>query len=396
MRMWCAVHQLFREVLPDFMQTLPYWRLSSFYFFYFGLLGCITPYWGLFLADKGFSALEIGQLMALFGVIRMIAPNIWGYLGDKSGRRLALLRVGACLCSLIFLPIFFVQNFYPLALVMIGYGFFWAAILPQFEVITLNYVQGRTDTYSRIRLWGSIGFIVLVYALGFWFDYASVSTLPYFMLAMLVCIAFSCFRVSAPPVLTSATGQKGGFIRLLQQRAVWVFLIVACLMQISHGAYYTFFSLFLELHHYSKQTIGFLWALGVLAEVVIFWCMSRISARFGSKELLLTALLITSVRWILIAYGVENLVLLLVAQLMHAASFALMLAVSMHYIHQFFHGENQGQGQALFSSLAYGAASALGAVLAGWIWTHVGADHTFALMSCFPLVAVFLAWRYMK
>ena len=396
MRMWCVTHQLFREALPDFMQTLPYWRLSAFYFFYFGLLGCITPYWGLFLADKGFSALEIGQLMALFGVIRMIAPNLWGYLGDKSGRRLTLLRVGACLCSLIFLPIFFVQSFFSLAMVMIGYGFFWAAILPQFEVITLNYVQGRTDVYSRIRLWGSIGFILLVYILGYWFDHVSVSTLPYFMLLMLVCIAFSCFRVAAPPSSVNTLGQKGGFLDLLRQRAVWVFLTVACLMQVSHGAYYTFFSLFLELHHYSKQTIGFLWALGVLAEVVIFWCMSRISARFESKELLLTALIITAVRWLLIAYGVKSLVLLLLAQLMHAASFGLMLAVSMHYVHQFFSGVNQGQGQALFSSLAYGAASAVGAVLAGWIWTHLGADHTFALMSCFPVVAVFLAWRYMK
>ncbi|MCP5325551.1 MAG: MFS transporter [Oceanospirillaceae bacterium] len=377
------------------MQNLPYWRLSSFYFFYFGLLGCITPYWGLFLADKGFTALEIGQLMALFGVVRMVAPNLWGYLGDKSGRRLSLLRLGACLCPLIFLPVFLVDHFYPLAMVMIGYGFFWAAILPQFEVITLNYVMGRTEIYARIRVWGSLGFILLVYGLGFWFDHFSVSTLPVFMLLMLAFIAVSCFRVQAP-VLVNAREHSGGFFLLLKQKAVWVFFMVACLMQISHGPYYTFFSLFLEQHQYSKQLIGFLWALGVVAEVVIFWCMSRLSARFGSRQLLLIALVITGVRWLLIGLGVDSLTILLLAQLMHAASFGIMHAVSMYYIHAFFYGEHQGQGQALFSSLAYGASSALGAVIAGWIWTHIGSGHTFVIMACCPFVAAWLAWRYMK
>ena len=69
---------------------VPYWRLSSFYFFYFALLGCISPYWGLFLDDKGFSAQEIGELMALFGLVRILAPNVWGALGDYTGHCYAL------------------------------------------------------------------------------------------------------------------------------------------------------------------------------------------------------------------------------------------------------------------------------------------------------------------
>ena len=348
-------------------EKVPYWRLSSFYFFYFALLGCISPYWALYLDGRGFSAVEIGELMALFGLVRVLAPNVWGALGDYTGRRMALLRLGCGICFVIFANIFWVDGFISMALLMVGYGFFWAAVLPQFEVVTLNYLKERTDDYSRIRIWGSIGFVVAVLILGLLFDFISLLNLPVFMLVLLLAILISSLAVKGEK--KAVYEEAGvGFVALLLRPSVIAFLLAAFLMQLSHGAYYTFFSLFLQGHGYTNSWIGFLWALGVLAEVIVFLVIHRMFRWVSYKTVLLVSLLLAVVRWYVTAHFADVLWLLILAQLTHAATFGAMHSVSMHYIHKYFKGRHQGQGQALFSSLTYGAGGALGAYVSGQIW----------------------------
>jgi len=348
-------------------EKVPYWRLSSFYFFYFALLGCISPYWALYLDGRGFSAVEIGELMALFGLVRVLAPNVWGALGDYTGRRMALLRLGCGICFVIFANIFWVDGFISMALLMVGYGFFWAAVLPQFEVVTLNYLKERTDDYSRIRIWGSIGFVVAVLILGLLFDFISLLNLPVFMLVLLLAILISSLAVKGEK--KAVYEEAGvGFVALLLRPSVIAFLLAAFLMQLSHGAYYTFFSLFLQGHGYANSWIGFLWALGVLAEVIVFLVIHRMFRWVSYKTVLLVSLLLAVVRWYVTAHFADVLWLLILAQLTHAATFGAMHSVSMHYIHKYFKGRHQGQGQALFSSLTYGAGGALGAYVSGQIW----------------------------
>ncbi len=348
-------------------EKVPYWRLSSFYFFYFALLGCISPYWALYLDGRGFSAVEIGELMALFGLVRVLAPNVWGALGDYTGRRMALLRLGCGICFVIFANIFWVDGFISMALLMVGYGFFWAAVLPQFEVVTLNYLKERTDDYSRIRIWGSIGFVVAVLILGFLFDYISLQNLPVFMLVLLLAILISSLAVKGEKKAVYEEAGEG-FMVLLMRPSVIAFLLAAFLMQLSHGAYYTFFSLFLQGHGYTSSWIGFLWALGVLAEVLVFLVIHRMFRWVTYKTVLLVSLILAVLRWYVTAHFADVLWLLILAQLTHAATFGAMHSVSMHYIHKYFKGRHQGQGQALFSSLTYGAGGALGAYVSGQIW----------------------------
>lgn len=376
-------------------QTLPYWRLSSFYFFYFALLGCISPYWGLFLDDKGFSAQQIGELMALFGLVRILAPNVWGALGDYTGKRMRLLRIGCAICFCIFFNIFWVESFFGMALIMIGYGFFWAAVLPQFEVVTLNYLKDRTDHYSKIRIWGSIGFIVFVAILGWAFDYISVGYLPIFMLILLAAIFVSGVLVKSKE-LAHENESSNGFLSLVFKPTVLAFLLAAFLNQVSHGAYYTFFSLYLEQYSYSKSMIGLLWALGVLAEVGIFLIAHKIFARIDHKTVLVMSMLLGGFRWIVTAHYVETLWLLALMQLLHAVTFGAMHAVAMHYIHQYFKGRHQGQGQALFSSLTYGAGGALGAYVSGLVWMQDLGVTMFEWAGYSALLGAFVAWLWVK
>jgi len=373
--------------------TVPYWRLSSFYFFYFALLGCISPYWGLFLDARGFDAQAIGELMALFGLVRILAPNVWGALGDYTGRRMALLRLGCLMCALIFVNIFWVSEFWLMALIMVGYGFFWAAVLPQFEVVTLNYLRDRTDDYSKIRIWGSIGFVAFVVLLGILFDYLSVLTLPVFMLILLGAIFVSSLTIQGSE-LAHDNDAGAGFLNLVMRPHVIAFLVAAFLMQVSHGAYYTFFSLFLAEVGYSKSMIGLLWAVGVLAEVVVFMVAHRIFAQVSYRHVLILSLILAAIRWSATAYLAGHLAVLLVLQLLHAATFGTMHAVSMHYIHRYFQGRHQGQGQALFSSLTYGAGGAVGAILSGYLW---GIDQGVTMLVASGLsafIGALVAWRW--
>lgn len=376
-------------------QPVPYWRLSSFYFFYFALLGCISPFWGLFLDARGFSGQEIGELMALFGLVRIVAPNVWGALGDYTDRRMALLRLGTLMCALIFLNIFWVSSFLTMAMIMVGYGFFWAAVLPQFEVVTLNYLKERTDEYSKIRIWGSIGFVVFVLILGVVFDFISVNYLPVFMLLLLSAIFISSTTIKGQEI-THGHEEGVGFLALVRRPPVVAFLVAAFLMQVSHGAYYTFFSLFLEQAGYSTSLIGILWAVGVLAEVVVFLVVHKLFGRISYKAVLVVSLLLAAIRWFLTGHFVDVLWLLVLLQLTHAATFGTMHAVSMHYIHQYFQGRHQGQGQALFSSLAYGAGGALGAIVSGYVWQWDMGVTMFELAGLSALLGMFVAMIWVR
>ena len=139
------------------------------------------------------------------------------------------------------------------------------------------------------------------------------------------------------------------------------------LLQVAHGSYYTFFSIHLQLHDYGKLAIGLLWSLGVIAEIVLFMVMHRLGARFSVRNIVLAALLLSLLRWLLIAEMASVLPVLIFAQLLHAASYGALHAVSVQYIQGFFGRHHHGQGQALYSGLTFGAGGALGAWGAGFL-----------------------------
>ncbi|MGB2249084.1 MAG: MFS transporter, partial [Alcanivorax sediminis] len=118
--------------LSERASPLPYyWRLSGFYFFYFGLLGTLVPYWSLYLKDLGFSAAGIGALMAIPQLTKVGAPNLWGWLADRSGQRLRIIRFGNLMAAIAFLPVFWIDTFWAMAFLLVAFSFFWNAVLAQ-------------------------------------------------------------------------------------------------------------------------------------------------------------------------------------------------------------------------------------------------------------------------
>mgnify|MGYP006175175925 CR=1 FL=1 len=302
------------------MQPIPYWRLSSFYLFYFALLGSTAPFLALYFDHLGFSPARIGELVAIPMLMRCVAPNLWGWLGDRTGQRLLIVRLGA-LCTLAtFALIFFGKSYAWLALVMALHAFFWHAVLPQFEVITLAHLHGQTSRYSQVRLWGSIGFILTVVGLGRLFEWLSLDIYPVALVTIMAgIVAASLWVPNAQPVEQGGRSGTGGFLQQLRAPGVIAFYACVALMQLSHGPYYTFLTLHLEHLGYTRGAIGLLWALGVVAEVLMFMVMSRLFARFSVQRVLLVSFLLAALRWLLLGNLAQEPAVLIFAQLLHAA-----------------------------------------------------------------------------
>ena len=375
--------------------ALPYWRLSGFYLFYFALLGATAPYLALYLDYLGFSSARIGELLAIPMLMRCISPNLWGWLGDRSGRRLAIVRFGAFCTLLSFCLILLGKSYAWLALIMALYAFFWHAVLPQFEVLTLAHLGEQTARYSQVRLWGSVGFILTVVGLGLLFERVSLKVFPWVLIGIISCIFISSWWVPNAQLSSSRDNPlSGGFMRQLRQPGVLAFFVVAGLMQLSHGPYYTFITLYLESLGYPRGVIGQLWAVGVVAEILVFLLMVRLLRHFSLRQVLLASLLLAVLRWILLGTLADQWLCLLLAQLLHAATFGSFHSVCVLVVRSSFNARQQGQGQALYAAVS-GVGGGLGALFAGYSWTGLGPNMTFLCASLVALLGAIIIYRQM-
>lgn len=373
---------------------VPYWRLSGFYFFYFAVVGTLVPFWGVYLKSLGYSSQDVGVIGAIILATRILAPNFWGWLADRTRQRLRIIRYGSFLAAVIFAGVWIDQRYWWLVLVVSCYTFFWHAVLPQFEVITLGYLEGHHHKYSRIRLWGSLGFMAAVVGLGLVFEFLPIRYLPLFILTFLILIWLSSLSLEDKSAAKSA-GKSAGFLSVVTQPVMLCFLAASFLLQFSHGPYYTFYTLYLvENHGYSSAAAGLLWALGVVAEVAIFIVMPRLLHKFSLRHLFLLALLATGLRWVMVGYAAQFLTTLLIAQLLHACSFGIAHSVSIELVRNYFRGGHQGQGQALYSSFSFGAGGASGALIGGLLWDY-SAPITFLLSAIAAVVAFALCYRWL-
>ena len=362
-------------------------RHATVYFFYYATLGALLPYWSLYLKHLDFNAREIGELSAVLLATKIIAPTIWAYLADRAGQRMRVARyavfAGICVFALV-LP---VREYWTMLLVLAGFGFFWNAALPQFEATTMNFLGKDRYQYGRVRLWGSIGFLVAVLVLALVVRDEGIRFLPWAILVILSGIWLSSLRVQDSPSIGHAT-QNTSLLGTCWQAPVIALLLAAFLIQMSHGAYYTFFSIYLEDLGYSRTAVGQLWMLGVVAEVVLFLLVYRLLSKFGAPRLLGMAMLLTALRWWLIAMYADNLPVLLLAQLLHAASYGLFHASAICMIDEYFPGPLQSRGMALYSSVSFGLGISLGSLVSGYTWSAVGASGVYLLAAGLAGVAL--------
>lgn len=353
--------------------------LSSTYFLYFGILGVLTPFLSLFLDYRDFNSVQIGQALAVITATRIIAPSLWASWADRTGKQARVIRLGSGAGAVFVLLSAFSEAPLEIVLSLAMLSLFWTGILPQLEVITNHTVNNSTLLYSRIRSGGSIGFIALVVITGQLFDVFSAKVFPWVLFA-LMCLLLWCGFLLKDPEYSSKEQQRPpkGFKQELFAWPFILFFVAMFFLQMSFGPFYAFFSLFIKQLGYSSFMVGVFISIGVIAEIVMFMWVSKVISTLGVYYAILGSLVLTALRWLCVALYGENSVVLIISQLTHAASFALVHASAIAFINGHFHSKNRGKAQAIYIGGAYSGGGALGALISGYLWADgTGAEQTF-------------------
>jgi PPP family 3-phenylpropionic acid transporter len=370
---------------------MPHGRLAVWYFWYFAFIGAFLPYFALYLQSIGMSAGRIAVLMSLGQFMRLVAPLLWSWLADSGGRRVRIVVASTAAALASFSIVFLTEDFVGLLLGMAVLHFFWSASLPLVEALTLGHLAANPERYGRVRLWGSIGFIVTVMGVGLLLDLAPIRSQLWVSWALLLGTLLSALTLTE--VKGHAEQVSGPIIEVLRQRKVLFLLGAGLFMTASHGALYVFYSIHLVAQGYGKTLVGALWTLGVVAEIVVFLLMPRISLRVSMRSILLVCFLLAALRFLVIGWAPGFIGLLVVAQLLHGASFGAHHAATMAALNRWFAAGQQARAQALYGSTAYGAGGLGGALLAGALWESSGAGVTFSAASALALIGLILVWR---
>ncbi|MBF0610316.1 MAG: MFS transporter [Magnetococcales bacterium] len=358
-----------------------YWILASLYALHFGVLGIWIPYWPLYLAGLGLSLSDIGLLTSVSQGIKVLGPLIWGRLADR-GERKRVFILSSLFTWITFCLYLAGSDFTFLLLVTLLYSISTPVSL--IDTIAMDVVQKRGGQYGRIRLWGSISFILFAMALGPVTERWGLSTVLW-SIALLLFLAV-LLALFTPDEQTHRPHDATAPGWLKQKGVVW-FMIGSFFMQFSHGAYYGFMSLHLEENGYSKTVIGLLWSLGVIAEVAVMHYAQHVLARYSLSRVLSFSIATAWLRWSLYALTIWQ-PLLLFGQTLHAFTFGAYHIAAMQRVHQTAPLHGRATAQALYGSLSFGLGGSLGLLASGSLYHAFGATAMFSLMA----LAAFLGW----
>jgi PPP family 3-phenylpropionic acid transporter len=362
-------------------------RYSLFYFWYYAGLGAFSPYIGRFVDSLGHSGYVLGLMLAIWYASRVVGPPAWNALVSRGEKPGAWLVLGSVLTVLACFGFALFHGAVGLCVVMALFGLAVNPLLPQFEAMTLAALGERSADYGRIRVWGSIGFLLVASSYGWLLDRVGAQNFPWLVLPLyaVAVLAALAHRRARPP----ADERPHPDLRaLLRRPGIPRFLLVAMLMQLSFGAFYVFYTLHLQRAGHSGLAIGLLWGTGVLSEILMFWFMPRLFARHRAATLLSFCLAVSVLRWTLTALFPGALALMFTVQVLHAFGFAVFHACCMRQMHESFPGRDGAAGQSLLYSFSSGVGGVLGALLASALWEWRGGGAAF--LGAASVVAV--AW----
>lgn len=362
-------------------------RLAAFYFAYFAFIAASVAYFPLYLSSRGLDAAGIALVLAMPQVARVVAPAGWGWLADRTGAHRAIVAFSCAAIAGTFALLPYLEGLVLIAAAVALMSVLSAGALPLVEAMALGALAGNPGRYGPIRLWGSISFILVVLAGGAWLDFKPVGALP------------AALAVMALVALVASLGLPRGAVRVAQHDAsskpsgaVRFLLAAGFCNAAAHGVLYAFLTLHLQALGYSGTAIGAFWALGVVAEIGVFLFLPALFRRFSLPAILTASLLCVFLRFLAIAWLADLVAVLVMAQLLHAATFGSFHAASVAAVHRLFPASTQAFGQTLFSSVAYGAGGAAGALMGGWSWQTMGPAAAFSLAAFTGLVGSYFAY----
>jgi PPP family 3-phenylpropionic acid transporter len=362
-------------------------RLAGYYLFLFAYLGVYLPWLPPLLQSRGFSPALIGTALGVVQLVRSVLSPALGWGADRLPTKNLLLASSSIVAGLVLFTLSGPWSPTAILLLLALHGVFLAPLFPLAEMLTLGTLGRESPRYGRIRLWGSIGFLVtsLGLAVGGGKQGVDPDLVPFALGAPLVLGGLLVIRARTP------AADVGPAPRADAQRMPWLALagvyVAAGLGQGSHGPYYAFFTIQMQELGVSDLTIGALWAWGVLAEVGLMWASRWIVPSLGLERGFRLALALGAVRWALYAFE-PPLVLLVFGQTLHAASFALLHVTSVQWVDRLTPPSRKVLGQSLLSASVYGAGVGGGMFAAGELVGPLGHAGLYAVAAAAAIVGV--------
>ena len=370
------------------------WPAATVNFFYYAILGGLISYLAILLSSRGFSSVEIGQVFAIFTIARVITGQLWAYLSDRQHNPLLFFQLGIGLAIACLLPSLFYQDKLITFVSVVSALTCFMSVISQIEVLSLFAVNDEPVLYNRVRLFGSVGFILAAVFIGWQIDYSG----PEMILIFAICVFILILLVSLKLDNATARGEdqalvadEPSFLSLCLAPGFIVFMLASILMQVSFAPYLGFFTKFLAENGYQGMSIGLLFSLGSVAEVALFVVAGHILARYNVRILLFACLFMTAIRWLAVGYLVSHWWAVVLTQLIHALSFGLMHSTSIYFIRRHFTAAQQNRGQFMYLGVTFGLGGALGAAITGVTWQGgEGSQFTYVWASACALLGALL------
>jgi PPP family 3-phenylpropionic acid transporter len=341
-------------------------RYAAFYGTVFLALGVYLPFWPVWLGARGLSSEQIGVLLALPAWVRIVGTPAIAQLTDRLGRPRMVLAVLAALSAGSFAALFLGGGFWPILLISLPAAICFTALVPLSESVTMAAVLRDRLDYGRIRLWGSIAFMIGTVGAGSLLSERNPDLILILTLGALLAAVVAAATLPRQPVM--AVGERRSSpLALLRNRRFLLFLGTASLLQASHAAYYAFSAVHWQAAGLSGTTIGALWAEGVIAEIAFFAVSAPLFARAGPAVLLLVAGVAGIVRWSVLGMTTD-LPALMAVQILHAATFGAAHFGAMHFIARAAPPNLMATAQGLYSAASGGLGLGLALLLAGSLY----------------------------
>ena len=373
-------------------QLVPFAALSATYFAH---IGFFNPYLPLWLKDQGLPIVVISLLASVQSFTRVFAPYAWGAVSDHTGERVKLLRWSAAVALVASAGLWAGGgNAWWIALVLLVLFTHTSSMMSLTEAAMAHLVAGDWGRYGRIRLWGSAGFMVTVFAAGAWFEAFGMGSFPAWTAVTLAgVLACTWWLPNVREEAAAGHGQREPILPVLREPTVRWFLAALFFHVMAHFSIYGFLSLYLDSLGYSKAMIGALWAVSVIVEILWFYAQGRLIGMARMERWLLICGAATVVRMAITAGLGGWLAALFVAQVLHALTFATHHTACIAMVTRHFPGRLRGRGQALFTVTGYGFGGVLGVLAGGAAASRWGFEAMYAAAAALGLLATACAWR---
>lgn len=360
-----------------------------FYATYFVFVGVYLPFWPVWLRSHGLGAADISVLMAVSIAAKLIGNPLCAHFADRSGERRKPMAILAVLALVSFTLFAGSRTFGSILLVSLLFFTLWPPIMALGESLTMLSVRANALDYGRIRLWGSVSFIVAAVASGQVLEGRSADSVLAMLLAALFLVVMATLLLPEARPEKSTTIGRAPVLQVLRRPVFALFLVAATAVQGSHGMYYAFGTIHWRDAGYSDGIIGVLWAEGVVAEIVLFALGARVMRRIEPARLLALGGLAGAVRWTVTGMT-ESLPLLLVVQTLHAFTFGAAHLGAIHFVSRAVPAGLSATAQSLYAAVVMGLGLGLALLASGPLYAAHGGE-AFLAMAVLALVGALLA-----